>query len=170
MKLSPRIKDLLDLIDPPKGFEPWHGGPSLMGCLRNVNAEQAGWKPTPERNSIWDLTLHMAYWDYTIIRKLNPESPKGFERGPSNFPRVPEDHSEESWKEDKDLLKKTHEILVDEIKNFPSGKLDEISPTKKEWTYSQLIVGIAAHETYHIGQIQVLKKLFRELKKDSNSH
>lgn len=163
MEIHPRIKDVLDLIDPPTGFRPWHGGPSLMGCLRGVNAKQAAWKPTPERNSIWNLVLHIAYWKYNIIRKLNPDFPKGFERSPANFPSVPEPPSDKKWKVDKDLLQKTHQILVDEIKTFPPEKLDEICPAKKEWSYSQLIVGIAAHDTYHIGQIQVLKRLFDEM-------
>lgn len=134
-----------------------------MGCLRGISAEQAAWKPTPERNSIWNLVLHMGYWKYNIIRKLNPEFPKGFERSPANFPAVPEPASEKEWKQDKGLLQKIHQILVDEIKNFPPSKLDEPCPDKKEWTYAQLIVGIAAHDTYHIGQIQVLKKLFEEM-------
>lgn len=137
-----------------------------MGSLRGVSAEQAAWKPAPERNSIWDLVLHTAYWNYAIIRKLNPEFPKGFERSPANFPDIPKDHLEADWKRDKELLKKTHDILVNEIKKFPAEKLDEICPGKKGWTYSysHLIVGVAAHETYHIGQIQLLKKLFKEQK------
>ena len=163
MENSSRIKDVLDLLDPPSGFQPWHGGPSLTGCLRGVSAEKAAWKLTPQRNSIWNLVLHMAYWKYSIIRKLNPEFPKGFERSPSNFPTVPETASEKEWNEDKNLLLKTHQILVEEIKKFPPEKLDQPGPGKKEWTYAQLIVGITAHDTYHIGQIQVLKRLFDEI-------
>ena len=151
MKTHPRIKDALELLDPPAGFRPWHGGPSLMGCLRGVSAEKAAWKPTPERNSIWNLVLHIAYWKYSIIRKLNPDFPRGFDRSPANFPAVPETSSVKQWEADKGLLQKTHQILVDEIEKFPPEKLDEICPAKKEWTYSQLIVGIAAHDTYHIG-------------------
>jgi uncharacterized damage-inducible protein DinB len=107
----------------------------------------------------------MAYWKYSIIRKLDPEFPKGFERSPSNFPTVPESHSEKQWKEDKDLLQKTHQLLVNKIKTFPPEKLDKPCPGKKDWTYAQLIWGIAAHDTYHIGQIQVLKRLFDEMNK-----
>lgn len=165
MENSSRIKDVLDLLDPPTGFQPWHGGPSLMGCLRGLSADQAKWKPTPERNSIWNLVLHIAYWKYSIIRKLNPEFPKGFERSPANFPAVPESASEKEWKLDKELLQKIHQRLVDEIKTFPPEKLDDLCPGKKDWTYAQLIMGIAAHDTYHIGQIQVLKKLFDEMNK-----
>ena len=134
-----------------------------MGCLRGVDANQAVWKPSPKRNSIWNLVLHMAYWKYTIIRKLNSDYPQGFDRSPSDFPAVPDDPLEKSWEEDKGLLKETHKILLDEIRKFPPEMLDEVCPsTKKEWTFSQLIVGIAAHDTYHIAQIQLLKRLYDE--------
>ena len=162
MEFDPRIKDILELLDPPKGFQPWHGGPSLMGCLRGIDAEQAAWKPTPARNSIWMLVLHMAYWKYSIIRQLNPDFPKGFERSPANFPEVPAPPDPKQWEADKELLKLKHEQLVQAIRAFPASRLDEASATKKEWTNAQLIVGIAAHDTYHIAQIQILKRLFEE--------
>lgn len=162
--MNTRIKDVLDLLDPPEGFRPWHGGPSLLGSLKGIDAEQAAWKPTPERNSIWNLTLHIGYWKYNIIRKLNPDYPKGFERSPSNFPKVPDGGSHKQWESDKILLRKTHTILVNEIKKFPPDRLDEFSSEKRNYTFSQLLVGIAAHDTYHIGQIQVLKKLYNEQK------
>lgn len=163
MSLDPRVKDVLEWLDPPKGFHPWHGGPSLFGCLRGVTAEQANWKPTPERNSIWDLVLHMAYWKYSIIRQLNPDTEKGFERSPANFP----DHgeSDQEWKADKELLKTKQEQLVSEIRSFPASRLDTPSKTKKKWTYAQLISGIAVHDHYHIAQIQLLKRLYSEMNK-----
>jgi uncharacterized damage-inducible protein DinB len=156
-----RIKDVLELLDPPSGFQPWHGGPSLSGVLKGVKAEQALWKPAPERHSIWGLVLHMAYWKYSIIRQLDPDFPKGFERSPVNFPDTGK--TEKEWKKDKELLKLKHEQLVEAIRNFSASKLDEHSPSKKEWTFAQLISGIAAHDTYHIGQIQYIKRLYDEL-------
>lgn len=164
--MDSRIQDVLEFLDPPKGFQPWHGGPTLMGCLRGVDAKQAAWRVTSKRNSIWDLVLHMAYWKYNIIRLVNPDYPKGFERSPANFPELPASKNQKEWETDKELLQQTHEKLVLEIKGFPAEKLDEICPTKKEWTYAQLISGIAAHDTYHIGQIQVLKRLYEEMKQN----
>lgn len=161
--MDKRIQDVIELLDPPRGFQPWHGGPTLMGCLRGMDATQAAWKPAPNRNSIWDLVLHMAYWKYNILRKLNPDYPKGFERSPANFPDLPDVRSEKGWEADKKLLQQTHEKLIQEIKDFPPEKLDEVCPTKKEWTYAQLITGITAHDVYHIGQIQVLKRLHEEM-------
>jgi hypothetical protein len=35
-------------------------------------------------------------------------------------------------------------------------------PTSRRWTYGQLMVGIAMHDAYHTGQIQLLKRLWQE--------
>jgi uncharacterized damage-inducible protein DinB len=32
----------------------------------------------------------------------------------------------------------------------------------KRWTYGELLVGIAMHDAYHTGQIQLLKRLWME--------
>ncbi len=34
--------------------------------------------------------------------------------------------------------------------------------TSRLWTYGQLMVGIAMHDAYHTGQIQLLKRLWQE--------
>ena len=158
------IKSVLKLIDPPKGFQPWHGGPTLMGCLRGVKADEAAWKPTPKRHSIWELALHIAYWKYSVRRYLDPDAEKGFGRSPSNWPTV-ENPTEEQWKVDKAFIKQEHEKLIDAIRKCPAEKLDDNSESKKEWTYRQLLDGIAAHDTYHIGQIQLMKRLNKEMKR-----
>lgn len=159
--MNSRIKDILELLDPPKETELWHGGPTLMGSLRGLNADLAAQKPAPGRNSIWDLVLHMAYWKYNIIHHLNPDSTLTFDRSPANFPALPDDRTEKKWKADKAFLKQIHEALVQEIKAFPAEKLDETCPTKKHYTFAQLIMGITAHDVYHIAQIQLIKKLIK---------
>ena len=35
-------------------------------------------------------------------------------------------------------------------------------PASKRWTYGELIVGIAMHDAYHTGQIQLVKRLWQE--------
>lgn len=156
-----RIASALELLNPPKGFQPWHGGPTLMGCLRGVGAKEAAWQPAPGRHSIWELALHIAYWNYSVCRYLNPQIEKGFGRSPANWVEVTEP-SESAWKKDKAFIKQWHDVLVEQINAFPPKRLDEVSETKKEWTYAQLIEGVAAHDTYHIGQIQLMKRLYKE--------
>lgn len=156
-----RIEPILELLDPPLGFKPWHGGPSLAGCLRGVKAKQAAWKPAPGRHSIWELALHIAYWKYAVRRYLRPEAEKGFARSPANWPGLSET-TESAWKQDLELIKTEHQKLVEAIRAFPEKRLDEKIAPEKEWTFMQLLSGIAAHDTYHIGQIQLMKRLYNE--------
>lgn len=153
------FNSLMELLDPPKGFKPWHGGASLMGSLRGVDHIAAAWKPDADRHSIWELALHIAYWKYAVRRYLDPEAEQGFPRTPANWAAIM-DPSSVSWEKDKLLVKEEHMKLIGAIDAFPKERLEEKISGDKEWTFSQLIVGIAAHDVYHIGQIQLMKRLY----------
>ena len=131
-----------------------------MGSLRGVDHRQAAWKPYRDRHSIWELALHIAYWKYSIRRYLDPDAEKGFTRSPADWPEAGE-VSEKTWSADKKLVKEEHEKLNELIRSFPEEKMDHQVEDKK-WTYGQLIIGIAAHDTYHVGQIQLMKRLYKE--------
>lgn len=158
------LHSTFEILDPPNGFRPWHGGPTLMGTLRGVDAHQAAWKPAEDRHSIWELALHIAYWNYAVRRYFDPESDKGFARSPSNFPAIT-DTSETAWKEDKHLISAEHNKLVMAVKGFPEEQLGEKTSSKKKWTYAQLLTGITVHDTYHVAQIQLMKRLYASLGK-----
>ena len=76
-------------LQPAPGTRNWHGGPSPLGALRGVGAEQAAWRPAPRRKSIWALALHIAYWKYTVRRHLVATALPRFSRSPSNWPALP---------------------------------------------------------------------------------
>lgn len=157
------LESIFEVLDPPSGFSPWHGGPTLMGALRGVNVGQAAWKPAPDRHSIWELALHIAYWNYSVRRHFDPGAPKGFPRSPSNFPEI-SNPSEEAWKEDKFLISEEHNKLLIAVKAFPVSRMNETIDTPKKWTYAQLLTGIMTHDTYHIAQIQLMKRLYVSMK------
>jgi hypothetical protein len=133
-----------------------------VGALRGVDAEQAAWRATPRRKSIWELALHIAYWKYTVRRHLVGGDPPRFPRGPANFPGVPEPADDAAWAGDIALLRREHEQLVDAVRAFSGRRLGAIPPAGKRWTYGELVLGIAAHDAYHTGQIQLLKRLWQE--------
>jgi len=43
----------------------------------------------------------------------------------------------------------------------PVGRYGEPLPAGKGWTLGELILGIAQHDAYHTGQIQMLKRLWK---------
>jgi hypothetical protein len=63
-----------------------------------------------------------------------------------------------AWREDIALLHDTHRTLRAAIAELSPGHLDRTPPRSKA-TRRALLVGVAAHDLYHAGQIQLLKRL-----------
>lgn len=154
---KPQIELLLDFIDQAFKGPSWHGTP-LWGSLRGVSASEAVKRPGPGRHTVWELVLHAAYWKYAVRRRLTRDEALEFPRSPANWPEMPSIPVESAWKEDKALLKREHELLRGAVAKFPVKELG-----KKAWKsrYTNLISieGIAAHDLYHCGQIQLVKRL-----------
>jgi uncharacterized damage-inducible protein DinB len=151
---------LLENIQPRPGRGSWHGGPTPVGALRGVSAEQAAWTPAPGRKSIWQLALHIAYWKYAVRRRIEGGADSRFPRAPANWPRLPKPADERAWRQDVALLKQEHERLVSVISAVPPSRYGVAMPGGKRWTLGEMILGIAQHDAYHTGQIQLLKRLW----------
>ena len=151
------LASLLATLDPRRGAA-WHGGPTPLLALRGVSAAQARWVPARRRHSIWELALHIAYWDYAVRRRLDREAPRDFPRSPADWPAIPLRADEKAWAADRALLAREHDALVRVVRRVrPSRWTRRLSG---RWTIGETIVGIAAHEVYHTGQIQLLKRLW----------
>ena len=159
---SPHMDLLLWNLQPAPGRKNWHGGPGPVGALRGVTAAQAAWRPTPRRKSVWELALHIAYWKYTVRRHLVDAPGPRFCRSPANFPAVPNPADEAAWAGDVTLLRNEHDRLMEAVRALPERRLAEVPPGSRRWTFGELVLGIAAHDAYHTGQIQLLKRLWQE--------
>jgi len=169
---QPRIDDVLRVLDPAPGFRPWHGGASPAGSLRGVSEVVAAWRPAPGRHSIWELVLHIAYWKYAVRRRLVGGPSGAFPRSPSNWPDVPQPADATAWKADRALLRDEHARVVEAIRRFDPARYDEVAPGGSSssagsgsgagsgTTFGDLIMGVVMHDTYHTGQIQLLKRLY----------
>jgi uncharacterized damage-inducible protein DinB len=121
----------------------------------------ASWKPYPDRHSIWDLALHVAYWNYAVERRLLDAPKGGFPRQPANWPHSSGAATEDGWAEDRRLVRRHHDRLLEALTSFDAARLDEVAGEKGRTTYADLITGVVLHDTYHAGQIQMLKRLAR---------
>jgi uncharacterized damage-inducible protein DinB len=152
---------LLAAIDRAFDRKSWHG-PNLRGVLRLVNAETAAWRPAPGRHNIWELTLHTAYWKYTIRRRLSGGERGGFALKGSNWWErpLPDQADEAAWKRDVALLVEEHQAMRAAVAALDDSELSVVHPGHKLSTL-EVLTGIAAHDLYHAGQIQVIKKLYK---------
>ena len=156
---DPEIDILLALIDQAFDHKSWHGT-NLKGSIGGLRAEAAAWRPTARRHSIWEIVLHAAYWKYVVRRRLLGEKRGSFPLKGSNWFERPtsREADEKAWKGDVKLLVETHQSLRDAIAGLTAKNLRYAPPGSKVSNLT-LITGIAAHDLYHAGQIQLLKRL-----------
>ena len=185
MASSREIDLLLQVIDQAYDHKSWHGT-NLRGSLRRVLAPAAAWRPAPGHHNIWELVVHAAYWKYVVRRRLLGEKRGSFAlagsnrraerakkilanqpratverdikgRAPGWFVRPePGREAEAAWRSDIALLSHEHRLLRGAIAAFPARELQRRAG--RAVTPFELISGVAAHDLYHAGQIQLLKK------------
>jgi hypothetical protein len=150
-------EQLLAIIDQAYNRKSWHGT-NLRGSIRGVSAKQAAWRPAPKRHNIWELVRHAAYWKYVVRRRLTGELRGSFPIKGSNWFRPPEEYSEKTWKADIALLDQMHGSMREAVAGLAIEDL-QYTPTGSTTSNFSQISGIAAHDLYHAGQIQLLKRL-----------
>jgi uncharacterized damage-inducible protein DinB len=158
-----RLEMTEGLFEPPAGAKLWHGGASVFGALRGVKPEEAAWKPAPDRHSIWDLTLHVAYYNYVIWRRVTGSPEGGFPRSPAHFPKPADEITPATWKDDRALVREYHDRVHEAMLGFDSSRLDDPWSDKSDYTFADLFMGIVLHDTYHAGQIQMVKRLYASI-------
>lgn len=154
-----QVRLLLDVVARAYDRRSWHGT-NLRGSLRGMTAATAAKRPRQDRHNIWELVVHAAYWKYAVLRRLTGARRGSFDlRGSNWFTRPGEaGGSEAAWRKDVALLDRTHRQLGDAIAHLRDADLSRRLPGSS-LTAFELIAGIAAHDLYHAGQIQLLKRL-----------
>lgn len=160
MAADAEIALLLDNLDRAFDRKSWHGT-NLRGSIRGLTAEQAAWRPGPGRHNAWELVVHAAYWKYVVRRRFAPEARGSFPLKGSNWfarPSVGLD-GEAVWREDVALLADQHRRLRAVVAGLTRAELHAPPPPSSTTSNLALLEGAAAHDLYHAGQIQLLKRL-----------
>lgn len=151
------IACLLETVDRAYNRQSWHGT-NLRGSIRGITPAELAWRPARGRHNIWEITVHCAYWKYAVWRRLTGEPRGSFPLEGSNW--LPRPSAEATWKKDLALLERIHRDLRRAIAKLPAKALGRKAVESKVSNFA-LIAGIAAHDLYHAGQIQLLKRLYR---------
>lgn len=161
--MDPSIALLLSNIDLAYEKKAWHG-PNLRGSLKGVSAETAAWRPAKGKHNIREVVIHAAYWKYTVRRRLLGEKRGSFPIKGSNWFTRASSANEKEWKQDLKLLNDVHYAMREAIAGLQQKDLNVIPPGSKS-TNVRTILGVAAHDLYHAGQIQLLKRLHESRRK-----
>lgn len=148
---------LLALLDQAYDRRSWHGT-NLRGSLRTVDLDTAAWRPQPGRHNVWEIAVHCAYWKYAVWRRLTGAGRGSFSLRGSDWFERPAAATAAAWREDLRLLDQWHSDLHEAVGACPPRTLDRPTPSSR-FTLRELVTGAAAHDLYHAGQIQLLKRL-----------
>ncbi len=154
---SPQLGDLLFLIEQSYKKKAWHGT-NLRGSIRGLPATEAAWRPGTGRHNIWEIIVHCAYWKYIVRRRILGEKKGSFPLNGSNWFQRPATLSEQAWQEDIQLLGSCHRSLLDAVAQLSPGEFS-LRPKGSNVSNLAMLTGIASHDVYHAGQIQLLKRL-----------
>lgn len=163
MTAAPRRGELallLRILDEAYEKRAWHG-PNLKGSLRGLGAQEASWRPGPDRHNIWEIAVHAAYWKYAIRRRLTGDKRGAFPLEGSNWFARPDVPTDKAWRADVAMLEDEHRRLRATVAKLSPTALS-VKPHGSKHPTDTLVSGGAAHDVYHAGQIQLLKRLYRD--------
>ena len=155
--MNSEMRQLLLMIDEAYSGRSWHG-PNLRGSIRGLSPREASWRPGRGRHNIREIVIHAAYWKYAVRRRLLGEKRGSFPMKGSNWFVRPVRGQGDSWAGDITLLESQHTLLRGAIASLPQGDLRR-RPGGGRVTRDTLVRGIAAHDLYHAGQVQLIKRL-----------
>lgn len=157
---DPQIRQLVFALDRSFSGKGWQGA-TLLGSIRGIDADDALATPGGVAHPIWQIVRHAAYWKYAAGVRIGAIAPDTFRYAPSNWPSVPAAPDDKAWAAERAYLKQLHASVVSAVERLDAKSLDSIPPGGKSVSIRQLITGVAAHDAYHTGQIQLIKGLLK---------
>lgn len=131
---------------------------SMDVALEGITSIEAAWRFN-QNNTIWQIVNHLIFCNNDVIHRLNGTlNPKQAENNEETFgePGSPED--ETGWEQTLAELHGVMQRLRDVIARMDDGTLD-LPYRENSVSTRRLLSNIMMHDTYHIGQIVLMRKL-----------
>ena len=153
------VKNLLiDHLEYTFEKEAWQ--PPLATAVQGLTAEQAAWKPSPERHSIWQIVRHVILWKRDVLQ--------AWAGHPSDFEQMTEGDWQEAagdqaaWEVDVQALHDIYAEFRQRLEVLDDEGLQRAfrwqQATQPQAVVLRLLRGFT-HDIYHAGQIQYLRAL-----------
>jgi uncharacterized damage-inducible protein DinB len=148
------LQQILEQYDQTMTGEAWYGDP-VWKILEGIDAHGAAAQPIAGAHTIWQLVMHMAFWEDVATRRFSgPVTPD--EAG--NFPPTPE-LSEADWRRTLDRFRASNTEFRAALSQIDPTKLSEKTPAGQR-SFRYEMVGVIQHDIYHAAQIALLKKAY----------
>jgi hypothetical protein len=137
----------------------WHG-PAFMQVLKGVDRAEASEQQIKSRHTIWEIVNHCSYWMEAVTKAVHSKEMPGIEDN-EDWPKAGTTVAE--WNMSLHRLKRSFEELVVSAKSLTASLLTQkVHGSFKGRTYTttfrKMFHGVSDHNTYHAGQIAILRK------------
>ena len=149
------IERILEQFDRVMQGNAWHGYP-IWQILDGISAKCAAHRPIAEAHTIWEIVLHMMFWEGVATRRLAGQRAELDEA--LNFPAQPK-ATERNWQKTREEFRASNQELRKALARLDAARLDELSAGGKRSFYNEA-QGVIQHDIYHAGQIALLRKSF----------
>ena len=155
-----RITEIIDHLARIQAGDPWYG-PSIDRVLAGLTATQAAAHPVAGAHSSWEIVRHMLGWIAEVSRRVET----GVAREPvaGDWPEASQ-VTEAKWRAAQAALAAAHTTLAETLRTLPERRLDDTVGDERDpalgsgVTYQVMLHGLLQHDTYHLGQIALLRK------------
>ena len=148
-------REILRFLDDTFGRRNW-GHTGLLPALRGLGVREAQWTAPGVPHSVWQQINHIMHWKSYILRRVRGQHPRVNQAWP------PAGQTDAELRRTLSRLGALHGELRRAILALAPGAVEEKSGAK--YSFAQLLLATAAHESYHIGQILLTRKLYRRHK------
>ena len=132
---------------------------SMDQALRGVTAAEAAWTSSGNSNSIWQIVNHLIFWNEDVIHRIKgTENPHKPEDNEVTFGNLGDPEDEIGWAQTLQLLNEVMIKLKTVITDLDDEKL-KAPYAANRYSIERLLSNIMMHDTYHLGQIVLLRKL-----------
>ena len=147
------IKYIKKLLNDHYNGNPWIDV-TIVNALKAIPHDEAV-KKFENLNSIWQIVNHMILWRNALLSRLKDKSVKV----PSNnFISEVKNKSFRAWKDTIKKFEQSQKKIITFLNKSDETMLEKISPASS-YSYYELAIAILLHDTYHLGQIVIIKKL-----------
>jgi uncharacterized damage-inducible protein DinB len=126
----------------------------LAAILKEVRIAQAQWKPSPDAHSIWEEVNHITHWSRFVLDRLEGRGTRTRQAWPRGR------GGDAAWRRAVGETAALHAALARRIASLDHGALTA-GHAASRYSRAQLVLGCVAHIAYHVGQIALLRRLYR---------
>ncbi|MBE2228795.1 MAG: DinB family protein [Ignavibacteria bacterium] len=130
---------------------------TIAGTLKTLTAKKAAMK-VDGLNSVWQIVNHMISWRNALIARVKD---KPVPHPDNNFISEVKDTTAKAWKDTLKKFEKSQKDILAFLGKQKDIHLEKISPASG-YSYYELVMAIIIHDSYHLGQIVLIKKMIDE--------